>query len=646
MTFRELTAEQQRQKRAEEGRRRSAEIEKRWQRTMEEVRVSRGRVKPKIGPAIKQRVVTAITQLPQSKQVQFVKREATRVHEEIKKQTRKIPTLRDISLAGYKYGKAHPNSARLIYNSLDAGAKIVREVVPKEAGIPVAQAMYAFSDGAIKGIRNEPVKTLAFFALPGVAGVAIKVARYIPIAAKIVKSEKAMRAAAAGFNIAYTHNVYTRVNAPVLDYYKDGKVLSETSKKLPDGSIQITQNIEQVPVMRKPTTSEKSERLGYVFSTEAGPMVFGAMGMSKVSGTRFKELGKKGVTTTKTTTKKLKKGTKEFIKHEKAQVLIIKPKAKVKAKPKAKPKPKIKPKVKTVNLMKDPKSMAQLNRAKTSMRNVNLIASQKQKYRVQLKAKQVAQLKQKQKTITQKQALINNNIATRQKEIQKMVESIESKLAQGKEVKLLQKQLLKLKNEALDKQRLEIEALLKKIDEYFIAEAKAASKAASIALTKAKVKAKQAQTAKQKATQLNKVKEITKSLSKQRTILIAYSRKVIDSKQRQQITIIVNSIDENIKPPPKPVPKPIIKPKPKPIPPPKKRVIEYPPKPRIIPPPKPPKPKPKPIPPRVIRIPTPKPIIKLKPKKPPTKKKKKKVKKAVKEAFIKNPVPSLKAFLG
>ena len=635
MTFRILTAEQQRR---DLERRRFADIDRRLTAESKS-RVSRGK-DPRARQVIKRHVVTAIKQLPKTKQVLFVKREATRVHEEIKKQTRKIPTLQDIGMAGYKYGKAHPNSARLIYNSLDAKAKIIRKIVPKEAGIPVGKATFAFSDGAIKGIRNEPVKTLAFFALPGVAGVAIKGARYIPIASKMVKSERAMRAAAAGFNIVYTHNVYTRVNAPVLDYYKDGKVLSETSKKLQDGSIQITQNIEQVPVMRKPTTSEKSERLGYVFSTEAGPMVFGAIGVSKVSSARFKELSKTGVKTTKTTIKKLKKGTKEFIKHEKAQVLIIKPKAK----PKAKPKPKIKPKVKTINLMKDTKSMAQLKRAKTSMVAVNRIASTKQVYKVQAKAKQVAQLKQKQKIITQKQALINSNIATRQKEIQKMVKSIESKLARGKEVKVLQKQLLKLKNEALDKQRNEIDALLKKIDEFFIAEAKASTKAASIALTKAKVKAKQAQTAKQKATQLNKVKELTKSLSKQRIILIAYSRRVVVAKQRKQITIIVNSIDEHIKPPPipiiKPPPIPIIKPKPKPIPPPKKRVIEYPPKPKPKPIPK-PKPKVKVIP--VPKIPVPRIQIKRKVK---PKKKKKMTQSQYRDWFVKNEIPTLKSLYG
>lgn len=277
-------------------------------RTYDRPKVTRGR-DPRARMEIKRRVVTSIKQLPKSKQVLFVKREATRVHQEIKKQTRKIPTLQDIGMAGYKYGKTHPKSAKLIYDSLDAKARIIRKIVPKEAGIPVGKAMFAFSDGAIKGIRNEPVKTLAFFALPGVAGVTIKGARYIPIASKMVKSEKAMRAAGHIFNVAYTHNVYTRVNAPVLGSYKDGKT-TETRETLPDGSIRVTTKTDQIPVMRKPTLSEKSERLGYIFSTEAAPLVGGAKVASSISKVKFDKLSRTAKPTIKTTFKTIGKVTK------------------------------------------------------------------------------------------------------------------------------------------------------------------------------------------------------------------------------------------------------------------------------------------------------------------------------------------------
>lgn len=282
------------------------EVERRWQSTVEAARVARGHGRQfQIPQKTQKQKIYSIEQLVPKKATIFVFRETNRVNNELKKISSKIPTLEDIAKAGYRYGKAHPRSAKLIYNSMDAQARIIRKVVPREAGIPAAKAMYAFSDGTIKGIRNEPLKALAFAALPGAVGVVAKGARYVPIASKVVKSEKAMKAAAAAFDIGYTHNVYTRVNAPVLGGYKEGKT-TETSKTLLDGSTEITTTTELVPFMRKPTVSEKAERLGYVFSTEAGPMVFGAMGMEKVSKARFNELSR----TAKTKIKEIKKTIK------------------------------------------------------------------------------------------------------------------------------------------------------------------------------------------------------------------------------------------------------------------------------------------------------------------------------------------------
>lgn len=274
---------------------------------------------------IKRRVISSVDRLSKTQSARFVTTQATRIDQAIKRETKaRIPTLRDIQMAGYKYGQKNPEAARLIYGSGNFGAGVVRKAIPKDIGVPVGKAMYAFSDGAIHGVRNDPVKALAFVALHGAVGAVMKGAKYIPIASKIVKSEKAMKAAAYGFDIVYSHNVYTRVNAPVVSYYKDGKVLSETSKTMPDGSIQITQKIEQIPVTRKPNTNEKADRLGYIFSTEAGPMVFGAMGIQKVSKIRFKELSKKGVKTTKTTVKTVSKVTKRVTKATKRKVTASK----------------------------------------------------------------------------------------------------------------------------------------------------------------------------------------------------------------------------------------------------------------------------------------------------------------------------------
>lgn len=450
----------------------------------------------------KKRVLTAITQLPQSKQVLFVKREATRVHEEIKKQTRKIPTLQDIGMAGYKYGKAHPNSARLIYNSLDAKARIIRKIVPKEAGIPAAKAMFAFSDGAIKGIRNEPVKTLAFFALPGVVGVAGKVAKGIPVASKLIKSEKAMKAAAIGFDIVYSHNVYTRVNAPVLDYYKDGKVISETSKTLPDGSIQISQKIEQIPVMRKPKTDEKAERLGYVFSTEAGPMVFGAMGLQKVSKVRFNELARKGVKTTKTTVKTITKPS-EIKRVTQQKVSDIKKAKKIKElrKRRAAVEEKVlKEKIKTLEVTKTGElKLLETNRSKllkeqAKAKGKERIDTQKRLKEVEknIKTAEKKALQKKVKTVevtktgklkvvikTRKQVLkdIEKAKAKEAKELKKRQKKAE-KIAETKKVKVLKvtkkgelklletnrSKLLKEQAKAKGKERIAIQKRLKKVE--------------------------------------------------------------------------------------------------------------------------------------------------------------------------------------
>lgn len=308
-----------REQREEYGRQLQREIENKWQKTVQKARVYRSnkqeeQLKKQIQRGNIYKTVT------KKKVVQFINRETDRINTEVKKVSGKIPTLRDINIAGYKYAQKHPTSARIMYNSMDEMARVVRKVVPKEAGIPIAKSTYAFADGTLKGVRNEPIKTLAYFALPGVAGAAMKGARYVPVASKIVKSEKAMKAVAGVLGIAYTHDVYTRVNAPVLSRYKKG-AYAETYQTQPNGSIKVTTNIEMVPVTRKPTTSEKAERLGYIYSTEVGPMAWGAVGVNKISKIRFKELSKKGVRTTKKTVKTIKKPSeiKKYISNTKAK---------------------------------------------------------------------------------------------------------------------------------------------------------------------------------------------------------------------------------------------------------------------------------------------------------------------------------------
>lgn len=354
---------------------------------------------------VRQRVATSIDRLSTSQKARFVNTEVRKIDSAIKRESRaRIPSLKDIQMAGYKYGKSNPGAARLIYGSGNFGASVVKKAIPKDIGVPAGQAMFAFSDGAIHGVRNDPVKALAFVALPGVVGAGIKGAKYIPIARNIVKSEKAMKAAAYGFDIVYGHNVYTRVNAPVVSHYKDGRVLKETSKTMPDGSIQITQNIEQIPVTRKPNTSEKAERLGYIFSTEAGPMVFGAMGIQKVSKVRFKELSKKGVTTTKQTVKKLKKPSeiKKHVKEVKERRGVKKRHAEVRKKIKKSEAKAAKEKVEVLEVKKGElrllkKTRAQLKKAEAKAKKKELAAIRKRLKKVNKDIKKASKKYKKEK---------------------------------------------------------------------------------------------------------------------------------------------------------------------------------------------------------------------------------------------------------
>lgn len=548
-------------------------------RTYVQPKVTRGR-DPRARIEIKRRVVTSIKQLPKSKQVLFVKREATRVHQEIKKQTRKIPTLQDIGMAGYKYGKAHPKSAKLIYDSLDAKARIIRKIVPKDAGIPAAKAMFAFSDGAIKGIRNEPVKTLAFFALPGVAGVAIKGARYIPIASKMVKSEKAMKAASHIFNVAYAHNVYTRVNAPMLDRYKDGKT-TETRKTLPDGSIRVTTKTEQIPVMRKPTLSEKSERLGYIFSTEAAPMVGGAKVASSISKAKYAKLSKTGKTTTKTTVKKLKKGTKEFIKAEKAEAQLIRKKKKRPVqklvqiqKPEPKTirvseiiglaKPEIIPKV---VLIKDPKSIALAKSNQELLKEAKALVKiktrpLKQRELLEFEKSTPEALKHVDQSIEQQLKQLNNvKAVVTQKNVKTKISVITKEY---KKIKTINSEL-RVKHKLLSKQYTQLKSLLKAKRTAAVKQ-KISNLVKSIAKTQSGIKVLLGRREKD----LTKIRTEIKILSKQKDIIKAMSLLKPMAKTVPKIKPKIKiKVTPKVKPKVTPKIRPKLKPKVKPVPVPK-----------------------------------------------------------------------------
>ena len=326
--------------------------------------------KPRTRRAAIQRrhMVPAVSQLSRSRQVRFINTETRRIDTAIKRESKaRIPTLRDIQMAGYKYGKKNPEAARLIYGSGNFGAGIVKKAIPKDIGVPVGQAMYAFSDGAIKGVRNEPVKTLSekflkpksmkpkdikkreeklktwqqkdlpkwvtdfvgdplklsgrdrkivlpfygktsaealqqkqattsflnyvakeiktnpekvvlFLALPPtlrVAGRGIQAAGITKLITKVphgtLITRRAVQLVSAGLGVAYTKNMYDRVTEPIFTNYKDGKTTT-TQKRLPNGDIEITTTVEQIPQFRKPTLAEQNERMGGIFATELAPL--------------------------------------------------------------------------------------------------------------------------------------------------------------------------------------------------------------------------------------------------------------------------------------------------------------------------------------------------------------------------------------
>ena len=554
-----------------------------------------------------------------------IKKVNTIISTQVKKVVKPLSTYEKM---GYDYAQKNPDKAKLLFPA----GKTFLKVMP---GYQIAKTKQgkAFSDGALKGLRDEPLKAVAFFALPGVVGVLGKAAKGVPIAKHIVSSEKAMKAASAAFGVAYTHNVYTRVNAPVVTGYKDGKVISETSTKMPDGTTQVTQELEQIPTTRNPTSSEKSERIGYIFSTEAGPMVFGAMKIPKVTKTRFTKLATSPKKTiqikVKRAGKTVKTKTKEFVKAEKAQMLLVKQKVKTKTKPKAKPK--AKPKVKTINLMKDPKSMSQLRAAQGVVNT-----APKSKAQAFLKSPEFSRVVYS-KTITKRVMTLENRIYGLKTGIKMRQEFNLNVKPQQKILKKLEMQLLAEQTKAQVAHFMKLHA---KVIGFMKGEVEMSIKGIQKELIKLKTQAKQATTAKQKAVVAQKIKKIITSLTSQKILLLAYSKTAPTTIQKQKIIVIANSVEKQIgvtKVVEKSILKTVLVPVPKTTPrvkrPSTKTTRKT--KPR-------PKPKPKvPIIPKIPVVAVPLPTRKLKAKKKPKKKKH-----GVDEFFVKNPIPTLKEFIG
>lgn len=377
-----------------------------------------------------------------------VKKEAVKLNKILSGITKRVvPSNDDLRIAAYKYAKKNPTSAKKIYNSMDSMARIVKQIVPQKHGKPAAEAMMAFSEGARSGIRNEPLKVIAFAAIPGAAGAAIKAGRALPAVGQIVRSERAMKVAARIFDVAYAHTIHTRVNAPVLDGYKDGKS-TETRRTFPDGSIEITTKIEQIPVMRKPNIKEKSERLGYIFSTEAGPMVFGALGMEKVSKARFKELTHKGKRTARTTKEVIKEPAKikKYAKIKKADIKKAKAIREARKKQKALEKKALEQKLKVLKVTKSGK-LKLLEKTRKQLLKDEIKAKGKEKKQIQKRRKKVeADIKKaEEKALKEKVQVLTVTKTGKLKTVTKtrkqlLKEDIKAKKKETRDIKKRQKQ--------------------------------------------------------------------------------------------------------------------------------------------------------------------------------------------------------------
>lgn len=277
---------------------------------------------------IKRRIKDSLKTMTAPKIIDFSRKEATKIDTAIKRfSVKHVPTLTEIQRAGYDYGRRNPKQARLIVGGGNVGAGIIKKSIPKEIGVPVAQATHAFAQGALTGVKREPVKAIGFMAVPPAFKAVSAVARASKVGLLLHKvpkgqliSKTALKGLTYGMGVLYTVESHKKITAPVLVGYKSGKP-TETRKTLPDGSIKITTKTEQIPITRAPTKNEQIERFGSIFSTELAPMGISHQILSKgIKLGRYKkpDIEKKIRTEAKTIS------AKEAIKAEKIEAARLK----------------------------------------------------------------------------------------------------------------------------------------------------------------------------------------------------------------------------------------------------------------------------------------------------------------------------------
>ena len=139
-------------------------------------------------------------------------------------------------------------------------------------------AMTSYLNYVSTDIKKNPGKIVLFAALPPglkLATRGIKAAGVTALITKIPKGEliakRSVQLVGAGIGAVYTKDVYDRVTEPVLTGYKDGET-TVTDKILKNGDTEITTTTEEIPQYRKPTGPEQIERLSGIFATELAPL--------------------------------------------------------------------------------------------------------------------------------------------------------------------------------------------------------------------------------------------------------------------------------------------------------------------------------------------------------------------------------------
>lgn len=503
-----------------------------------------------------------------------------------------VPTLSGVQQAGYQFAKAHPEAARKIYQAGQISAGAAKRTIPKEIGKPSAEMMYSFAKGALIGVREKPIEVAVSLAIPpalkgvGIVAKGIKATRIGMRIAKIPKigvvSQGVTKGIATGLGATWSLETHKKITAPVVTGYKEGPVIKTRKETLPDGSIKIIESRKQIPLTRNPTRNEMVERVGGVFSTELAPLAISGTALNRGMRGQFKPTEVKPKV--KVYTKTITKAGKEIRRT-------------------------------TTKLIEEEKAEALLIKKKRKPKKLKLIEKPKPKERViDVATHKGPIIKAKDEVIV----LDLRNVKVTTKSTRQLTESLKKQELKYNEAL---KQETKLKSELLARQRQLAKTKVKTKQEFLQRQiTKQKSKLKQVQ----KVKAKSLLILKSKLKEIQKTRDVIRFIEKEKKVIPIKEKIKEKEKIREKIRETKRrSIRSKIKILQKQYVKTKAVQKKKTI---QKRIQKYTRQLKLLE-------KPKKI------------VVPIKLKKEEEKKKRLQTERDIKEAFIKNPVPSLKEFL-